>query len=239
VRARPSRQVDRRFRIDLTGQLSFCATLDHAARGCSQIAWPQARDNRRKFPAARAAQPASFFRAGNELTHTEQTMNELAMIPRGADSRALVVKHKPASRRYYFDVGIGSFCLSGADTGDAYCLLEISLAPGTCVPRHTHTREDESYFVLAGELEVIVGDDVFVLKPGDTLIAPREIPHELRNSGNVENHYLLVFSPAGFEEFLEITAVPAAAHAAAPTEPHLTPIRNVHALAGDYGIEFG
>jgi quercetin dioxygenase-like cupin family protein len=43
------------------------------------------------------------------------------------------------------------------------------------VPRHTHTREDESYYVLAGELEVIVVR--FVLKPGDTLMAPRNIPH--------------------------------------------------------------
>ena len=43
-------------------------------------------------------------------------------------------------------------CLSGTDTGGAYCLLEVALAPGMSVPRHTHTREDEVYFVLAGEL---------------------------------------------------------------------------------------
>jgi hypothetical protein len=40
------------------------------------------------------------------------------------------------------DVGIGSACLSGADTGGDYYLLEISLAPGMPAPRHTHTRED-------------------------------------------------------------------------------------------------
>jgi ubiquinone/menaquinone biosynthesis C-methylase UbiE len=32
----------------------------------------------------------------------------------------------------------------GADTGGAYCLLDIGLAPGMMVPRHTHTREDEA-----------------------------------------------------------------------------------------------
>src|SRR5215467_9957579 len=95
-----------------------------------------------------------------------------------------------------FNVGIGSICLSGPDTGGAYCLLEVGLAPGMSVPRHTHTREDEAYFVLAGELEVIVGDEKFVLRAGDTLMAPRGIPHQLRNSGDVENHYLLVFSPS-------------------------------------------
>ena len=154
---------------------------------------------------------------------------------RGAPS----IKHQPKSNRYYFDVGIGSVCLSGTDTGAAYCLIEASLAPGMGVPRHTHTREDEAYVVLVGELEVIVGDQVFVLKPGDTLIAPRAIPHQLRNSGAVENHYLLTFSPSGFEGFVMATAVPAPDNAAAPTKPPATAVRNVHDLATEYGILFG
>ena len=153
--------------------------------------------------------------------------------------RAPPIKHQPRSKRYYFDVGIGAICLSGADTGGAYCLLEAGLAPGMMVPRHAHTREDEAYYVLAGELEVVVGDEIFVLRAGDTLIAPRDIPHQLRNSGNVENHYLLVFSPSGFEEFLRATAVPAPDNAVAPTEPPSVPVRNVHQLAAGYGILFG
>jgi len=152
--------------------------------------------------------------------------------------RASSVKYHPRSNRYYFDVGIGSVCLSGADTGGTYCLLEAGLAPGMSVPRHTHTREDEAYFVLIGELEVTVGDEVFILRPGDSLMAPRDIPHQLRNSGNVENHYLLVFSPSGFEEFLRVTAVPAPDNAAAPTQPPPIPVQNVHELAADFGIIF-
>ena len=152
--------------------------------------------------------------------------------------RTSSVKHQPRSNRYYFDVGIGSVCLSGADTGGAYCLLEVGLAPEMSVPRHTHTREDEAYFVLVGELEVTVGDEIFTLRPGDSLMAQRDIPHQLRNSGNVENHYLLVFSPSGFEEFLRVTAVPAPDNAAAPTQPPPIPVQNVHELAADFGIIF-
>ena len=155
------------------------------------------------------------------------------------DPKAPSVKHQPRSKRWYFDVGIGSVCLSGTDTGGAYCLLEVGLAPGMAVPRHTHTREDEGYFVLAGELEVIVGHERFVLTQGDTLMAPRGIPHQLRNSGTIENHYLIMFSPSGFEEFLKATAVPAPDNAAAPTEPPAVAVSNVHALANDYGILFG
>ena len=58
--------------------------------------------------------------------------------------------------------------------------------PGMNVPRHTHTGEDETYFVLAVELEVIVGDET-VLKAGDTLMAPRDIPHALRNSDTIQS----------------------------------------------------
>jgi len=153
--------------------------------------------------------------------------------------KALSIKHQPRSKRFYFDVGLGSVCLSGIDTGGAYCLLEVSLAPGIGVPRHTHTREDEGYFVLAGELEVAVGENTFVLQPGDTLLAPRDIPHELRNPGSITSHYLLVFSPSGFEEFIMATAVPAPDNAVAPTEPPAVAVRNVHELATDYGILFG
>jgi quercetin dioxygenase-like cupin family protein len=153
--------------------------------------------------------------------------------------RAPAIKHQPRSKRYYFDVGIGCVCLSGTDTGGAYCLLDIGLAPGMAVPRHMHTREDEAYYVLSGELEAVVGDEVFILRAGDTLIAPRDIPHQLRNSGDVENHYLIIFSPSGFEGFLKATAVPAPDNAVAPTEPPAVAVRNVHQLAADYGILFG
>jgi quercetin dioxygenase-like cupin family protein len=164
--------------------------------------------------------------------------NRLAMSRGDTDRRAPSIRYRPKSKRDYFDVGIGSVCLSGEDTGGKYCLLEVGLAPGMGVPRHTHTREDEAYYVLAGELEVTVGEERFVLKPGDTLMAPRDVPHQLRNPGSIENHYLLVFSPSGFEGFLKATAVPAPNDAVAPTKPPAVAVRNVHELAARYGILF-
>ena len=105
------------------------------------------------------------------------------------------------------------------------------------MPRHTHTCEDEAYFVLAGELEVIVGKEVFVLRPGDCLMAPRDIPHQLRNSSSVDNQYLLLFSPSGFDEFLSVTTVPAPDSDDAENEPP-SAVPNVREIAADYGIHF-
>jgi mannose-6-phosphate isomerase-like protein (cupin superfamily) len=154
------------------------------------------------------------------------------------DDRAPSIAHRPRSRRSYYDVAIGSECLTGQDTGGSYSLFELSLGSGKGVARHTHTREDESYFVLSGELEVVVGEKKFVLKPRDALVAPRDIPHELRNPGNGDNHYLNLFSPAAFEGFLKAISVPAADGAAAPSEPPANPVQNVGQLLAEYGIQF-
>jgi quercetin dioxygenase-like cupin family protein len=151
---------------------------------------------------------------------------------------ASAVKYEPKPKRYYFDVALGSILLSGEDTGGAYCLIDLRVAPGKGVPRHTHTREDEALFVISGELEVTVGDEIFTLRAGETLIAPRNIPHQLHNSGSVANHYLIMFSPSGFEEFLKATSVPAPDDAVAPTEPPEVAVRNVFELAAHYGIQF-
>jgi quercetin dioxygenase-like cupin family protein len=179
------------------------------------------------------------------MSITTQKKESSVPVAQAAIRIAPSIKHQPRSKRFYFDVGLGSVCLSGADTGGAYCLLEVNLAPGIGVPRHTHTREDETYYVTSGELEVIVGEQIFVLKAGDSLMAPRDIPHQLRNSGSTTNHYLLVFSPSGFEEFVMATALPAPDDAVAPTEPQLQgeelsiAIQNVHKLATEFGILFG
>ncbi len=169
------------------------------------------------------------------------TQKPPSLVPnaQGSIRKPPSTNHHSRAKRFYFDVGLGSVCLSGIQTGGAYCLVEVSLAPEMAVPRHTHTREDEVYFVLAGELEVTVGDEMFVLRPGDTLLAPRDIPHKLRNSGKTTNHYLLVFSPSGFEEFIMATAVPAPDNAVAPTEPPAVAVENVHKLAASFGIVFG
>jgi len=91
--------------------------------------------------------------------------------------------------------------------------------------------------VLSGELAAMVGDETFTLRAGETLIAPRNIPHQLRNSGTVANHYLIMFSSAGFEEFLTATSAPAPINAVAPTEPPPVAGRNVFELAA--AMEFG
>jgi hypothetical protein len=87
--------------------------------------------------------------------------------------RAPSIKYQPKSKRSFFDVGIGSVCLSGADAGGEYCLLEVSLAPGMGVPRHTHTREDEAYFSPSGFEDFLKAT---AIPAPDNAVAPTEPP---------------------------------------------------------------
>jgi hypothetical protein len=76
----------------------------------------------------------------------EYSMNKMKLI-----QQPLKTIHRPQARGQYFEVVIGAVSLSGADTGRAYCSVELSLAPGIRIPRHTRKREEDSYYVPSGE----------------------------------------------------------------------------------------
>jgi mannose-6-phosphate isomerase-like protein (cupin superfamily) len=73
-------------------------------------------------------------------------------------------------------------------------------------PRHTHTREDESVYVLSGTLDVECGENRFEAGPGSFVFLPRDLPHTFRAIDGVVNG-LLIVTPGGLEEyFMELHA---------------------------------
>jgi quercetin dioxygenase-like cupin family protein len=97
--------------------------------------------------------------------------------------------------------------ISGAETGGALALLEETGPPGDQPPLHVHHHEDEGFYVLDGELTLWVGDAVHVLRAGEGILAPRGVPHTLR-VGDSEARWLVMSSPAGFEDFVRAIATP-------------------------------
>ena len=53
-----------------------------------------------------------------------------------------------------------TFKASGEDTGGAYALTDSMVPPGGGPPPHIHHCEDEAFWVLVGELEVLVGETI-------------------------------------------------------------------------------
>jgi glyoxylate utilization-related uncharacterized protein len=66
-----------------------------------------------------------------------------------------------------------------------------------------HTREDESFICLAGQLEVMLGGETFVLSHGDYLYLPRDVVHTFRNPFEEEARVVSVVSPAGLERYYQ------------------------------------
>jgi quercetin dioxygenase-like cupin family protein len=77
--------------------------------------------------------------------------------------------------------GTGQWLLSGPDTGEGFALHRGTLAPGAGPPLHVHSREDETFYILAGEVEVTISDQRDTLRGGDCVFLPRGIPHRLQN----------------------------------------------------------
>ena len=74
-------------------------------------------------------------------------------------------------------------------------------------PRHVHLDQDEWFYAVDGEFVVEIGQDRFRMHPGDSVLAPRKIPHVWACAGNGRGSMLIVFSPAGKMEgfFREVT----------------------------------
>ena len=70
-------------------------------------------------------------------------------------------------------------------------------------PPHIHHREDETFQILEGEYEFTVAGKTLRAKQGDTLFAPRGIPHTYRYRGKTPGRLMTVITPAGFERFFE------------------------------------
>lgn len=85
--------------------------------------------------------------------------------------------------------------------------------------RHLHYEQDEWFYAIEGEFIVEVGDERFTLSPGDSLLAPRRVPHVWAFVGDGRGRMLIAFMPAGQMEafFRAVTQ----ANAMPPQDPAL------------------
>ena len=100
-------------------------------------------------------------------------------------------------------------------TGGAYTLFE-EVPPMVDTPLHVHEREDELFYVLAGEHVFQVGVEEFRAGPGGLVFGPRGVPHSQRRVVPGEGRLLVLTSPGGFEGFFRELA---AAHDAGTLGP--------------------
>ena len=95
------------------------------------------------------------------------------------------------------------------DTSGAYTLFEASIPPQSGPPPHIHHWEDEAYYILEGELEVLDNDRTMTVSAGSFVHIPKGTLHCFKNVGETLARMLLFFTPAGFEKFFFEVGQPA------------------------------
>ena len=92
-----------------------------------------------------------------------------------------------------------------------FVIREWNLAPypGDQAPPHVHHGSDEAFYVLAGELEVLSGDERRTYKTGQLAFVPAGTVHTFANRGPGDTRILVVMTP-------EIDALITALHSGDP-----------------------
>jgi quercetin dioxygenase-like cupin family protein len=120
-------------------------------------------------------------------------------------------------------------------SGGALALLDERGRRGDMPPLHVHRRDDETFYVLEGELTLFVGSEQIVLGAGQSALAPRDVPHAYRVESD-EARWLVITTPAGFDSFVRAVSEPAPADELPPAGRHVEPARLGQAAA-EVGIE--
>jgi quercetin dioxygenase-like cupin family protein len=121
------------------------------------------------------------------------------------------------------------------ETNGAFGLVEEVAAAGFASPYHVHHAEDETFYLIEGELEFISGGRRLAGGPGFFVFLPRDVPHGFRVVGTSPARFLIFAAPAGFEGFVIEMGEPASSLTLpAPTAPDM---ERLIAVAAKYQIE--
>ena len=119
-----------------------------------------------------------------------------------------------------------------ATTNGAFALVEHwEMPPGFASPYHTHHREDESFYILQGDVAFLIDGKWHHAEPGTFVFGPREVPHGFKAVGEKPVQMLIQATPAGFEQFVMELAQPLGNPVAPPDIPKLIEV------AARFGIE--
>lgn len=118
---------------------------------------------------------------------------------------------------------------AGKETGDQIVEWVSHVDPGVGIPPHIHSKEDEIFRIIKGQVEFMIGDQTIVLQAGDIVFAPRNVVHSWKVVGNQKAKMMVSAFPAGIEVmFRELARL-----SSQPPD-----FEKVAQICGKYGIRF-
>ncbi|HEU0248622.1 MAG TPA: cupin domain-containing protein [Gaiellaceae bacterium] len=88
--------------------------------------------------------------------------------------------------------------IAGEQSGGDWAVVEWRVRAGDEPPMHTHTREDETLYLLEGAITAYVGGEKIEVEAGSYAALPKDVPHGLTVHGE-EARLLITLEPAGAE----------------------------------------
>ena len=96
-----------------------------------------------------------------------------------------------------------TFKVRGDRSDGGMTAFETVVAPGEGPPLHEHAREDETLYVVEGQVRFKLADRLETGHAGSFVFVPRATPHTFQNIGDEPARLLIHFSPSGMERFFE------------------------------------
>jgi mannose-6-phosphate isomerase-like protein (cupin superfamily) len=123
-------------------------------------------------------------------------------------------------------------------TGGAYSLFEVTTQPGAGPPPHVQHREDESFYVLEGEYEFLLGSHTLRAGAGSLLYVSKGALHSHKNVSEVVGRMLVILTPGGlYEQSFEEVGKPVGGEAEPLDFEDQSDMRRIVEVAAEHGIE--
>jgi quercetin dioxygenase-like cupin family protein len=129
------------------------------------------------------------------------------------------------------------FLATSDDTEGKYAFWHAIVPPGGGPPPHVHSREEESFYLLEGEITFYVGDERRVATAGTFAAVPIGMLHRFKNESSDPASMLISVVPAGLERMFMECGVPIARGSLAAPPPTNDDIEKLLSIAPKYGVE--
>ena len=129
-----------------------------------------------------------------------------------------------------------TFKALGEDTGGQFWAVEGLADSHMAVPLHAHTREEEIWYVLEGEITFTVGDQTWTGGPGSFAYIPRHVPHTFQVRSETARWFGFGI-PAGLDQWFFETGEPAGSLTLPPAPDGPPDVEALIASLKKYGTE--
>lgn len=148
-----------------------------------------------------------------------------------------MLSNRNKENSYWYIGHLMSLLITSKETSGRYALLRASERRGLEPPPHTHTKEDEAFLILDGEVVYSVGNQTFHAKKGDVMFLPKNIRHSFKIQTEVLET-LILLTPGGLENYFVEMSKPAE-EVELPPMPEVPPdIKKLIQTASKYGVRF-